>query len=342
MKAVKISGIRKIGVYDVDENNIVNPNDVKVAIKSVGVCGSDIHYYNEGNIGSQVVEYPWGVGHEAAGEVLAVGSAVKDFKPGDKIAIEPTVYCGHCSECLNDRRHTCLNQKFLGCPGQMEGCMSETFVIPQICCVKVPDYLSPQLAAFAEPLSIGLYAYKLSAMHQKDFKVAILGAGPIGLTVLASCLHGGQKHITVIEPLDYRKNFAKECGAAASFTPDEEEEIKQQASLGYDVVYECCGKQEALDQALRILKPGGKLMFVGIPETQSLSYNMDMMRRKEICVQNVRRQNNSFEEAIDMIAQNPDYYQKMITHNYTVDESGQAFENVAGYRDNVIKAMVNF
>ncbi|MCU4163445.1 zinc-dependent alcohol dehydrogenase [Carboxylicivirga caseinilyticus] len=342
MKAVKISGIRKIGVYDVKETNIVKADEVKVAIKSVGVCGSDIHYYNEGNIGSQVVEYPWGVGHEASGEVLEVGAEVKDLKIGDKVAIEPTVYCGVCSECLNDRRHTCLNQKFLGCPGQMEGCMSETFVIPQICCVKVPDHLTPQLAAFAEPLSIGLYAYKLSAMHQKDFKVAILGAGPIGLTVLASCLHGGQKHITVIEPLEYRKHFAKECGAASAFTPDEEVEIKKQAELGYDVVYECCGKQEALDQALRILKPGGKLMFVGIPETQSLSFNMDMMRRKEICVQNVRRQNNSFEEAIDMIAGNPDYYQNMISHDYKVDQAGLAFEKVAAYSDNVIKAMVNF
>ncbi|MCU4174285.1 zinc-dependent alcohol dehydrogenase [Carboxylicivirga sp. N1Y90] len=342
MKAVRITGIRQVDVVDVKEPNKLNSHDVKVAIRSVGVCGSDIHYYNEGSIGSQVLQYPWGVGHEAAGEVVAIGSEVTSLQIGDKVAIEPTIYCGECSECLNDRRHTCLNQRFLGCPGQAEGCMSEYYIMPESCCIKVSEQLTPQLAVLAEPLSIGLYAFKLSGMKQANTKAAILGAGPIGLSVLASCLEFGQEQVIMTEPLPYRQEFALRMGAQSCTYPDDEESLLEKNKVGFDVVYECCGKQEALDQALRILKPGGKLMFVGIPETKHLQFNMDLMRRKEICVQNVRRQNNSFEEAIEMITANPKYYEQMITHNYSYSEAAEAFENVTLYKNGVIKAMVNF
>lgn len=338
MKAVKITGIRQVDVTEVNEPQELKNHDVKVQIRSVGVCGSDIHYYSEGSIGSQVLQYPWGVGHEAAGEVVACGSKVRNLKIGDKVAIEPTIYCGQCSECKNDRRHTCLNQRFLGCPGQAEGCMSEYYIMPDYCCIKVTDQISSQLIVLAEPLSIGLYAAKLSEITDSDKKIAILGAGPIGLSVLASCRYFGQEQVVMTEPLKYRQDFAIKMGAQMCLHSDDEVEL----NADFDVVYECCGKQEALDQALHILKPGGKLMFVGIPETKHLQFNMDLMRRKEICVQNVRRQNNSFEEAIAMIEANPAYYQQMITHNYSFKEAGKAFETVSNYKDDVIKAMVNF
>ncbi|GAF05008.1 zinc-binding dehydrogenase [Saccharicrinis fermentans] len=118
--------------------------------------------------------------------------------------------------------------------------------------------------------------------------------------------------------------------------------LKNEVEVGYDVVYECCGKQEALDAALRLLKSGGKLVFVGIPETEGLQFNMNLMRRKEICVQNVRRQNNSFEDAIEMIVKEPSYFERLITHNYHFKAASEAFENVANYEDGVIKAMVEF
>ena len=342
MKAVKITGIRQVDVVESKFDMTLQSDQVKVLIKSVGVCGSDIHYYNEGSIGTQVLNFPWGVGHEGGGQVIEVGDAVTALQPGDRVAIEPTIYCGECVECLNDRRHTCLNQRFLGCPGQAEGCMSEYYILPDFCCEKIPDHLSYQLAAFAEPLSIGLYAYKLSQLYHTNLKVAILGAGPIGLTVLSSCLKNGQTKLSITDLLDYRIDFAKSMGAELACHASEEDKLMKQVEYGYDVVYECCGKQEALDQALRILKPGGKLMFVGIPESQSLSFNMDLMRRKEICVQNVRRQNNCFEEAIEMIEKDPSYYEKLITHNYGYRHAAKAFENVAGYKDGVIKAMINF
>ncbi len=342
MKTVKITGIQQVEVVNASSEQTLKANEVKVAVKTVGVCGSDIHYYKEGNIGSQIVDFPWGVGHEGAGQIVEVGAQVTTLKSGDRVAIEPNMYCGECSECRKGRQHTCLNQRFLGCPGQVEGCMVEYINLPSYCCEKVPENISFQLAAFAEPLSIGLYAFKLSEMSQQENNIAILGSGPIGLSVLASCLKNKQTKLAVTDLLGYRIEFAKAVGAKLACHPTEEDQIMDFVDVGYDIVFECCGKQEALDQALRILKPGGKLVFVGIPETQSLSYNMDLMRRKEICVQNVRRQNNCFTEAIQMIAEDPGYFEQMITHNYSVNEADEAFKCVAEYSNNVIKAMVNF
>lgn len=345
MKSVKLAEISRIGIYDTQNPEISLPDDVLIKILSVGVCGSDIHYYKEGNIGSQVVEFPYQLGHEAAGVVEETGKGVTTLEKGDLVAIEPSIFCGECSECLNDRRHTCKKLKFLGCPGQIEGCMSEYFVMPEKCCIKVPKSLSPQLAALAEPLSIGLYGIKLSGLTNPDLKIAVLGAGPIGLTVLGSCLKRGQTNVVVTDILDYRVDFAMKMGAKEAINPlnnGAEEVLKEIAPLGYDVIYECCGKQEAIDQALRLLRPGGKLVIIGIPEIKRLTFEMDLMRRKEICVQNVRRQNNSFEEAIEMICNDKSYFETMITHNFNFNESDKAFKLVAEYGDQVIKAMVTF
>ncbi len=332
-------------VIETAKPTIEQPTDVLLKIASVGVCGSDMHYFNEGGIGSQRVEFPFTVGHEAAGYVEETGSEVPDLKKGDLVAIEPTIFCGECSECLNDRQHTCLNQRFLGSPGQAEGCLSEYLVLPGKCCFKVPDSMTPQLAAFAEPLSIGLYAVKLSEQTDPNLNIAILGVGPIGLTVLAGCLKQGQKNVYVTDILDYRVAFASKIGAKQALNPlksGSEQALMESVEVGYDIVYDCCGKQEAIDQALRLLKPGGKLMIVGIPDTRYLSFNMDLMRRKEICVQNVRRQNNTFGEAIEMVHSDPSYFSRMITHNFPYSEAQKAFDTVAGYTDGVIKAMVNF
>jgi len=345
MRSVKLSGIEEVGIYESVAPEIASSCDVLIKMLSVGVCGSDIHYYKEGSIGSQIVKHPWQVGHEGAGVVVKTGGNVTTVKKGDLIAIEPSIYCDECSECLSDRRHTCLNLKFLGCPGQAEGCMSEYFIMPERCCIKVPQSMTPQLAALAEPLSIGLYAVKLSGMYNPDLKIAVLGAGPIGLTVLASCLKRGQSNISVTDILDYRVEFAMKMGAKRAVNPLkdlDDNELKDEAPEGYDVIYECCGKQEAIDQSLRLLKPGGKLMIIGIPEISRIKFDMDLMRRKEICVQNVRRQNNSFEEAIEMISHDQDYFKNIITHNFSLQAAAKAFKIVAGYNDMIIKAMVNF
>ena len=344
MKAMMLTGIRQMEMRELPTPTIQNDTDVLIRVKSVGVCGSDVHYYVSGNIGSQVVKYPFTVGHEGAGIVEKVGSAVSRVKPGDRIAIEPAMPCFNCDQCKADRQHTCRNLKFLGCPGQAEGCLSEYIVMPQTSCYPIPNNMSFDEAAISEPLAIGVYAVKLS-IPMKNASIAILGSGPIGLSVLLAAKSEGAKSIFVTDKINARMEAAKNMGAywtGNPITTNIVEEINSAAPSQLDAVFECCGQQEALDQAIEILKPGGKLMLIGIPTTQRISFDIDKLRRKEICIQNVRRQNECVQETLDMIADGSVNVTPMATHHFDFENTKEAFDLVHNYKDGVIKAMITF
>ena len=212
MKAMKLTGIREMEMMEVPTPAILNDNDVLIRMKILGVCGSDIHYYVSGKIGSQVVQYPFAVGHEGAGQVEAVGKGVTMVSPGDRIAIDPAMPCWECDQCLAGRPHTCRKLRFLGCPGQAEGSLSEYIVMPETSCFKIPDTMSYDQAAISEPLSIGVYAIKQS-IPMKGAKVGILGFGPIGMSVLLPALAMDAKDIYVTDKIDERLRIARENGA---------------------------------------------------------------------------------------------------------------------------------
>ena len=182
MRSMMLTGIRQMEMMQIPDPILVNDTDVLIRMKVIGVCGSDVHYYKSGKIGSQVVEYPFPVGHEGAGEVIKTGNAVKRVKVGDRIAIEPAMPCWKCDQCLAGRPHTCRELKFLGCPGQAAGCLSEYLVMPETSCFPIPDQMSFDEAALSEPLAIGLYAVN-SSIPMKNATIGILGYGPIGMSV---------------------------------------------------------------------------------------------------------------------------------------------------------------
>ena len=196
-----LTGIRQMQMLEVPTPAIMHERDVRVKLKTLGVCGSDIHYYVSGKIGSQVVNYPFTVGHECAGEVEAVGKAVTLVKPGDRVAIEPAMPCGECDQCKAGRPHTCRKLRFLGCPGQAEGSLSEYIVMPETSCFKIPDQMSYDEAAISEPLAIGVYAVKQS-IPMKGAKIGILGFGPIGMSVLLPALAMGAAEVYVTDKID--------------------------------------------------------------------------------------------------------------------------------------------
>lgn len=344
MKAMVLTGIRQMEMMDWPDPMITNDKDVLLKLETVGVCGSDIHYYTSGKIGSQVVEFPYPVGHESGGTVVKVGDGVTAVKPGDRVAIEPGISCGKCDQCLEGRPNTCRNMKFLGCPGQIDGCLSEYIVMPEECCFSIPDHMSFAEAAISEPLAIGVYAVRQS-IQMEGAKVGILGFGPIGMSVLLPAKAYGADTFYVTDKIDERLKVAKKVGASWTGNPDKidvAEAINSEEKMQLDVVFECCGQQDAIDNALDILKPGGKLMLIGIPEEDKLCFKMDLMRRKEITVVNVRRQIHSVQEALDLIADGRVDVSKMATHNYSFKDTKTAFDLVAGYEDGVMKAMINF
>jgi len=345
MKCAKLVAKQKVEIINEAIPEIKNGKDVLIKMKTVGVCGSDVHYFTKGQIGSQVVKFPFAVGHEGAGVVVAVGNEVTRVKPNDRIAVEPAISCNECDQCLAGRHNTCRNLKFLGCPGQIEGCLSEYIIMPEACCFPIPDSMNFDEAALSEPLAIGVYAVKQS-IPMKGAKIGILGAGPIGLSVLLPAISQGAEAVYITDKLDARLKVAKSAGAAWTGNPDKEdivEAITKAEPLLLDAVFECCGEQEAMDQAINLLKPGGKLMLIGIPPTaERVTFQIDKLRRKEICIQNVRRQNHCCQSALDMIANKDFDVNFMATHRFTLDECQEAMEFVEGYRDGVIKAMIDF
>jgi L-iditol 2-dehydrogenase len=344
MKAMMLTGIRQMEMKEVPTPAILNSRDVMIKMKTLGVCGSDIHYYTSGKIGSQVVQYPFTVGHECAGEVEAVGAGVTLVRPGDRVAIEPAMPCWECDQCKAGRPHTCRKLRFLGCPGQAEGSLSEYIVMPETSCYRIPVQMSYDEAAISEPLAIGLYAVRQS-IPMNGKKVGILGFGPIGMSVLLPAMAMGAGEVYVTDKIDGRLQVARKSGASMTANPEREdvvEKIGKEVPELLDVVFECCGQQDALDNAVGLLKPGGKLMIIGIPEFDRWSLPADESRHKELCIQHVRRQNEAVQPALDMMADGRISVSEMVTHRFSFERSKEAFDLVAAYGDGVMKAMIDF
>jgi len=322
---------------------IKDPGDVLIKIKKVGICGSDVHYYTLGRIGDQIIKYPFVVGHEASGIIQETGNAVKNLKPGDRVAIDPALPCWKCDQCLAGRHHTCRNLKFLGNPGQAEGALSEFIVMPETSCYSVPENLNMEQAVISEPLAIGLYSIKKSDITGNK-KIGILGFGPIGMSVFLSARYYNIKDIFVTDKINERLNIAASSGASWTGNPDKTNIVKDILNLEplqLDVVFECCGKQEAVDQAIELLKPGGKLIIIGIPDFNYWSFSVDKTRRKEITIINVRRQVECTQLALELMAGGKINVERMITHHFDFEDTEKAFEMVSNYKDGVMKAIVD-
>jgi L-iditol 2-dehydrogenase len=214
--------------------------------------------------------------------------------------------------------------------------------MPEDCCYSAEGLTADQ-AALVEPLTIGHYAVQLSG-DLKGKKIGILGSGPIGLSVLLSARVAGASAIYMTDRLDYRLEAARQQGATWTGNPDRTNivlEITEREPLQLDVVFECCGQQAALDQAMELCKPMSRLVIVGIPETDHISFSVHDARRKGLTIINVRRQNECVDPVISLIREGrikPDF---MITHRFSLNQAAKAFELLADYRDGIIKAIVD-
>jgi L-iditol 2-dehydrogenase len=353
MKAAVLTALRQIEIRDNPKPEIQGGHDVLLKIERVGVCGSDVHYYTTGRIGHQIVQYPYIVGHECSATVAEVGKKVKNVKPGDQVVVEPAVSCHKCPQCKMGRENTCYKLKFLGTPGpptttfegrQGEGCLREYMVMPDECCLPTKGKLTLDQAALCEPFTIGVYTVKQSCLPAKA-NIAILGAGPIGLSCLVAAKVQKPRAIYVTDRHDYRVEVAKKAGAAWAGNPDKCDIVKailERVPLGVDVAYECAGQQETLDECVAVLRPGGILMLVGIPEFDSIRFAIHEIRRKELTIINIRRQNRCTPEAMKLVASGKAKIDFMLTHRFKLEQTKEAFEMVADYRDGVIKAMIRF
>jgi L-iditol 2-dehydrogenase len=344
MKALVLKGIRQFEIQDLATPLLNDDKDVLIKLGAVGICGSDIHYYSEGKIGDQVVQYPFILGHECTGTVAEIGNDVKNIKAGDRVAIDPAVSCGPCQQCLHGRPHTCENLGFLGCPGQLSGCLSEYVIMPSENCYNLKESVNLKQGVLVEPLSIGIYAARfLNTSNTKS--IVIFGVGPIGLSVLTAVQELNINSVYITDKIDHRLNVAQNAGAHWTGNPDKSDivkEIKEKEPQLLDAVFECCGEQDAINQAIELLKPGGSLIIVGIPTVDRISMDIHTLRRKEISITNVRRQNNCMWHAIDYIDKSEGGLDFMLTHTFALEQAKEAFDIVEGYKEGVIKAVIEF
>ena len=327
MRAAKQVEIGSVQVVEVEKPVLKQDTDVLLRIESVGLCGTDRHYFITGKAGGDPFSEPFVPGHEAAAVVHEVGASVHRVKPGDPVVVDPAISCGRCDQCLKGRRHTCRYLRFLGFPGQMDGAMCDYVVMPENNCFPAPE-LNDVQRILIEPLSIAIHSLQLAHILETH-TIGILGCGPIGLSTYLAAQAMGIEKIYMTDPIPADPSVEDIEGSIMSLEP-----------LGLDVVFECCGNQQAVDQAIEVLKPGGLLAIIGIPESGKIDFNPHKLRRNEITVVNVRRQNKCIAGAVNLIKTSEVRPGFMATHTFALENVQEAFEMAASYRDGILKAII--
>jgi L-iditol 2-dehydrogenase len=344
MKAAALTGIRSVEVRDLPDPTIQAPDEVLLRTAVAGLCGSDLHYFIADKVGSERVAYPAVVGHECSAFVAAVGPAVKKVKPGDRVAVEPAISCGTCDQCRGGRPHTCRTVGFLGHPGEKDGCLAEYFVMPERNLIPLAADVTLSEAMLAEPLSIALHAIQLGA-GDAGRSIGVLGTGPIGLCVILALRASGFDGIYASDRSDARTAAALRAGARWSSNPDRENIVRavlDRQPLGLDAVFEVSGDPAAIEQAVELVKPGGKIIQIGIPLAERIAYPIARMRRKEIAIQNVRRQNRCMERALLLIETKHLDVAWLANREFALEDAPRAFAMAADRTDGVLKASIVF
>jgi L-iditol 2-dehydrogenase len=343
MRAAVLTGPGKIEVRDWPKPGLTGKTSVLLRIQTVGICGSDLHYFSQERVGDTVMNYPVVLGHECAAVVEETGPGVKRLKRGDRVAVEPALSCGACDQCRGGRPNTCRKLEFLGHPKERSGALAEFVVLPEENCFPLSEEMTFIQATLAEPLSIALHAANLAG-NLKGKTVGILGCGPIGLGVGLVALQAGVAATYMTDKVALRvRTASREAGARWAGNPLETDivrDILERVPAGLDFAFECCGQQEAINQAVELLKPGGTLVLVGIPLEERVSFNISRLRRREIRLQNVRRQNRCVAPALRMIADGRIRVDFMATHTFPLEEAQAAFDTALHYRDGVLKAII--
>ena len=316
------------------------PGDVQVRIEAVGVCGSDLHAYCEGAVGSMPNVYPMVLGHEPSGVIVKTGAGVTGLAAGDRGSLEPALYCYHCEFCLSGRHNVCANIRFLSNPNY-PGFFRELVNLPAVNFSPIPAQMSFDEATLAEPLAVAMHSVQVASVRAGE-TVAVIGAGPIGLLTIAALRAAGAAHIWAVEPLDHRRQLARTIGAEAVFEPEEaqEEILRATGRRGVDCAIDCAAGDQTTNQAIQLARNAGRVALTGIHSTANVSMDGSAMRRKELTIFNVRRSNHETEEALELLQAHPDWFRPLLTHSRALDRIGDAFTIASQYRDGVGKMIV--
>jgi len=315
------------------------PNEVLISVKSVGICGSDVHYYTHGRIGDFIVNSPMILGHESSGVIVKLGSEVKNFKEGDRITMEPGVPCRMCHYCKKGSYNLCPDVRFMATP-PIHGALANFITHPADFCYKLPDHVSFEEGAMCEPLSVGVHACKRAGITLGS-RVLITGAGPIGLMCLLAAKAAGASSVVISDIKEDRLEVAKKLGGfPINSKLDVREEI-QRFELGpITATIECSGAETAIKSAIRSTASGGIVVLVGLGPPEIKLPIVDAAVR-EVDIRGVFRYANSYPAALDLIASKKVDVKPLMTHRYDLQDSLKAFHTARDMTDGAIKVMIN-
>jgi L-iditol 2-dehydrogenase len=316
------------------------PGEVQVRIEAVGVCGSDLHAFTEGAVGSTPNVYPMVLGHEPAGRIVKTGAGVTGLAAGDRGALEPALYCYHCESCLSGHHNVCANIRFLSNPHH-PGFFRERVNLPVANFLPIPAGMSFNEAALAEPLAVAMHSLRLASIRPGE-TVAVIGAGPIGLLTIAALRAAQAGRIWAVEPLAHRRDLARGIGVHAAIEPGEaaEEILSGTGQRGVDCAIDCAAGEHTTSQAIQLTRSAGRVALTGIHSTPVVSMDGSAMRRKELTIFNVRRSNHETREALELLHAHAEWFRPLLTHTREIEHIDEAFALASQYRDGVGKMIV--
>ena len=319
--------------------------EVAIAIKTTGICGSDVHFWRHGRIGPMVVENSHILGHESAGEILAVHPSVTHLKPGDRVAIEPGKICNACEPCLTGRYNGCLNMKFLSTP-PYDGLLRRYVTHPAIWCHKIGD-MSYEDGAMLEPLSVALAGLDRAKVALGD-SVLVCGAGPIGLVTLLCCAAAGCEPLVITDLDEGRLNLAKELvprvrtyKVPPTLTPEQNgtEIVKLANGCQPACALECTGFATSVASAIYSVKFGGKVFVIGVGKPD-MEIPFMRLSTQEIDLQFQYRYSNTWPRAIRLVKSGLVDLKRLATHRFEIGEAVKAFETAGDVKSGAIKVLI--
>lgn len=341
MKALVLEKKDVLRIREIDIKEDLGADDVRISVHTVGVCGSDVHFYEFGEIGPFVVREPMVLGHEASGVVVEVGRNVKNLKVGDKVCMEPGIPNWQSRASRQGMYNLDPGVRFWAAP-PIHGCLRETVVHPSVLTFKLPDNVTPAEGALVEPLAVGLHAVNKASVRPGDVAV-VLGAGTIGLLTCAAALAGGCSRVIVVDPLQPKLDLAAKLGSVTTVNPAQRKPVdvvkQMTGDWGADLVFEASGHPDAVASVFDLVCPGGKVVFIGCP-VKPVSMPIVAAQVKEATIMTIFRYAHVYPRALALMGSGKIDVKPFITDVYPFEKAVEAFDYARHPKPTSVKVQI--
>jgi D-xylulose reductase len=340
MKALVLEEKNKLNIFDMPFDETLGPDDVRIKMHTIGICGSDVHYYTHGKIGNFIVKEPMVLGHEASGTVIEVGKNVKSLKAGDRICMEPGVPDLHSRATMEGMYNLDPTVVFWATP-PVHGCLRETVVYPAMFCFKLPKNVSYAEGALVEPLSVGLQAVKKANVKPGDVAL-VTGCGTIGLLTGLAAMAGGCSKVIITDVIQPKLDLASSYGMIpVNITKQSIMDVvnKETGNWGVDIIFEASGNEAAIAGIFQPLCPGGKVVFIGMP-VNPVPVDIVAAQAKEARMETVFRYANVYPRALSLLGSGKINVKPLITDRYKFADAIKAFDYAANPQPRSVKTII--